>query len=277
SAGSQPDVRRCGDLDTHRRVPGDRDLTAEVDRSRQLARRRLKRRRPCVAPKRRRHQRGQDAGDRENYDELRQREPARAHPTNPLTHQLKARSPQTSAMAPPAARNGPNGMGSFRPRTPVARNAAPMTPPSTIATNSPNSSAFHPRNAPSIAPSFRSPPPMPPRLTRMIRKNRPPPRKIPITDSTQDMRPVSRRRSSPTRIPGRVAGDHDVEKAPDGESEEGDGDENPGRPRIGDGGRRHQDHQVCKNAGPIPAAVLRSSIPRIPQAVRAALMSPSSR
>jgi len=54
--------------------------------------------------------------------------------------------------------------------------------------------------------------------------------------------------------PGRDAGDHDVEKAPDGESEESDSDDHPGWPRVRDGWQRQHDHQVWRNAGPIAAA-----------------------
>src|SRR5207245_2269239 len=76
--------------------------------------------------------------------------------------------------------------------------------------------------------------------------------------------------------PGRDAGDHDVEKAPDGESEESDDHEHPGRPRVRDGWQRRHDHQVCKNAGPIALASLASSMPRIPHAVRPASGCPCS-
>src|SRR6266850_491251 len=51
--------------------------------------------------------------------------------------------------------------------------------------------------------------------------------------------------------PGRNTGDHDVEKASDGESEESDGDDHPGRPRVRDGWQRQHNHQVWRNAGPI--------------------------
>src|SRR5262249_10710895 len=203
-AGSESDVRRRGDLDAYRRVPGDRELTPEIDRCGELARCRLERGRSRVPHQRRSHERRQSTNDRHDDQQFGQCEPASGHPPNPPIHQTNTRSPQNRAIAPPAARNGPNGSGSWRPRRPVARSTAPRAPPRTIATNSATSSAFQPRKAPSIAPNLRSPPPIPPRLTRMITRKRPPPRRMPRTESSHEMRRLARLITNPTRKPGRV-------------------------------------------------------------------------
>ena len=49
-------------------------------------------------------------GNRDGHHELGQREAAGVHRLKPRSHQSMIRSPQNRAMAPPAARNGPNGI-----------------------------------------------------------------------------------------------------------------------------------------------------------------------
>src|SRR5256712_6113720 len=126
------------------------------------------------------------------------------HRPNPPVYHATILSPQNNAAAPPAARKGPNGIGSLRPARPEASSTIARAPPQTTPTNRATSTIFQPRKAPSIAPSLRSPPPMPPPLNRMTARNRPPARTTPTAESSHETRPVARLAASPARTPGTV-------------------------------------------------------------------------
>src|SRR2546425_10870368 len=126
------------------------------------------------------------------------------HRPNPPVYHATILSPQNNAAAPPAARKGPNGIGSLRPDRPEASSTIARAPPQTTPTNRATSTIFQPRKAPSIAPSLRSPPPMPPPLNRMTARNRPPARTTPTAESSHETRPVARLAASPARTPGTV-------------------------------------------------------------------------
>src|SRR5207245_5210344 len=114
-----------------------------------------------------RPQRGNGHGNRhadhgDDDDQLRERVAARAayDPPNAFRYHRTILSPQKSPAAPPAARKGPNGSGSFRPRSPEPIKAAARIPPPRAETKRLNNSTFQPSKAPSIAASLMSPPPI---------------------------------------------------------------------------------------------------------------------
>src|SRR5437762_12439194 len=81
-------------------------------------------------------------------------------------YQVTSLSPQKRPAAPPAARKGPNGMGSLRPVVLEPSSTSATMPPSSTAKKIDKSATFQPRNAPSMAPSLTSPPPIPSRPVR---------------------------------------------------------------------------------------------------------------
>ena len=93
--------------------------------------------------------------------------------TKPPRYHRTNLSPQNSPAAPPAARKGPKGMGSFRPRCRRRARSRREPHPGRRQRNTDSSTTFQPRNAPSMAPSFISPPPIPPPLARMMTRNTP--------------------------------------------------------------------------------------------------------
>src|SRR5262245_3578320 len=80
---------------------------------------------------------------------------------NCAKYQARTASPQNRLITAPAARKGPKGRGSLRPFLPVARRVAARGPPIRTDRRILNRTSFHPRKAPSIAPSLTSPMPMP--------------------------------------------------------------------------------------------------------------------
>src|SRR5437899_685454 len=148
-----------GDADGH--VVCDRNQPADVDRGGELVGGGAERRRAPGGDERGRRDRGEDRDERERDRELGRAEARRVQPPNPLRYHATTFSPQKRPVAPPSARKGPNGIGSLRPRRPVASSTIARTPPTVTAAKSENRSAFQPRKAPSIAPSFASPRPMP--------------------------------------------------------------------------------------------------------------------
>src|SRR3989454_75448 len=187
-------------------VARDRELTRAAEYRGQLRGAGRRRGAPPVRHELRQPERGKKPDHRDHDDQLGERKPGLSvsHIRSPVTYHCTTPSPQNNAAAPPTARKGPNGIASLRPRTPRAIRATAHAPPSTTPTISANSAIFQPRKAPSIAPSFMSPAPIPPRLTTMIAKNTPPPRAIPSATSAQPRWRVATLAVTPARMPGRV-------------------------------------------------------------------------
>src|SRR5262249_13257105 len=169
----------------------------------ELVCRRRRRGRPPVRHELRPRQDREDSDHREDDDQLDQRESGfvPCHIRSPLAYHCTTPSPQNNAAAPPSERKGPKGIASLRLRTPRAIRATADMPPTTTATISAKSAIFQPRKAPSMAPSFMSPAPMPPRLATIMAKNTPPPRAIPRATSAQFRWRVATLAGTPTRMP----------------------------------------------------------------------------
>src|SRR5439155_3187202 len=165
------------------RVARDRELSAAADDGCQLLGGGLERGGLHVSHEVRRGDRTDDADNRNDHQQFRHRDAVLVHPAKAVRYHVSNPCPQKRATAPPVARKGPNGIGSFRPFRPAASTATATRPPTTTATKNAMSASLHPRKAPSIAPSFMSPPPMPPPLTKMIAKKIPPPSPIPRSES----------------------------------------------------------------------------------------------